>query len=272
MKRLNWMLAALVIGAFLLQACGAVTTVESGSAVSEAGKSAAAESLPAVAVEDRASRARDDKSDADVAASAITEVQALQLAEGTTVTVSEATNCRTGPGIAYDLVVIVEAGQAVEVGATYPFGPYVVVNNPNGHNSCWLWLEYADRSDFGGLDLPEAVKPPEPTEAPEAFEWSGYWTAWVEGTAYTFYVYVDGSHLTGEFIDGYGNSVILNGQMDASGRTVQGTYAWAGSSSYFKMQAKNYEGSLFIGQWGPSLGEFCGARDTLPQPSPCLGP
>lgn len=271
MKRIHWMLALLAITTFVLQACGGAATVDGPSLVSEEGEQGTSASLAEAVAEAVPSRARDNSAEAE-AEDETAAVDVQQLANGPTVTVSQATNCRSGPGKDYDLLAIVEAWQSVEVVATYPFGPYVVVDNPNGFDTCWLWLEHADNSDFSAFDLPEAERPPLPEPKPEDFDWSGYWTAWVEGTAYTFYVYVDGSNFTGEFIDGYGQSVRLSGQITSDGRIVNGSWVWGGRSSSFRIQARGQEGGLFVGHWGPSFGEFCGARETLPQPAPCLGP
>lgn len=188
------------------------------------------------------------------------------------VTVSRDTNCRTGPSIDYDLVAIAEAGEPHEVVAIYPLAYYVVIQNPNGVGDCWLWLGYADQTDFRGLGLPEAVPPPPPEPDPEPFDWSGHWNVAIEGELYTMYIYVEGLHFTGEFLDTSGNQVLLIGEFSDNFNTVSGTWVWGGRSSTFIAFARYPERNYFVGQWGPSLGAFCGFQFGVKEPVPCLGP
>src|SRR3972149_5142078 len=64
------------------------------------------------------------------------------------VSVSVDTHCRSGPRIDYKLLTTILVGEQVIVLATSNFADYVVVTRPNGAGSCWLWLRYADRTDF----------------------------------------------------------------------------------------------------------------------------
>ena len=58
--------------------------------------------------------------------------------------VSQATNCRTGPGSAYPFVVSLRPEQVVEVTARSTVDNYWFVANPNQADEyCWLWGEYA---------------------------------------------------------------------------------------------------------------------------------
>jgi hypothetical protein len=54
-------------------------------------------------------------------------------------------------------------GEEVEVKAVYPGGEYAVVQRINGSGSCWLWLRYANQTDFSGYNLPIATMPPTST-------------------------------------------------------------------------------------------------------------
>jgi hypothetical protein len=86
-----------------------------------------------------------------------------------TVTVSTDTNCRTGPNINYDLVIIFKVGASAEVIATYP--NYWVIKYIGGNGAtCWLWDKYAtvvgDTSQLP-LATPPPL-PPTPTPAPSA--------------------------------------------------------------------------------------------------------
>ncbi len=78
------------------------------------------------------------------------------------VTVSQATNCRSGPGIDYDLLGAVNVGQTAVVVGKYTPGNYVIINNLNGVGTCWLWGQYATVSG-NTTGLPEMTPPPTPT-------------------------------------------------------------------------------------------------------------
>lgn len=84
------------------------------------------------------------------------------------VSVSVDTNCRSGPRVDYSLLTTILVGEEVEVVATFPGSDYVVVRRINGSGSCWLWLRYANRTDFSGYNLPVATQPPTstPTRTP----------------------------------------------------------------------------------------------------------
>jgi hypothetical protein len=78
------------------------------------------------------------------------------------VTVSTNTNCRTGPGIQYDLVGGLNVGQtAIVVGKNSSTG-YWIINNPGKSGTCWLWGEYATVSG-NTAGLTEYSIPPTPT-------------------------------------------------------------------------------------------------------------
>ena len=78
------------------------------------------------------------------------------------VTVSENTNCRTGPGLAYDLIgalLVGEVGNVVGLGQGVN---YIVINNPDLAGTCWLWLEFATLAGDTS-QLPQMTPPPPPT-------------------------------------------------------------------------------------------------------------
>jgi hypothetical protein len=80
------------------------------------------------------------------------------------VTLSQATNCRTGPGVNYDLLGTFQPGQTIEVVGKHPTGEYWYVRNPNNPNSyCWLWGAYAIGGNLGSV--PAFTPPPSPTSA-----------------------------------------------------------------------------------------------------------
>jgi len=94
-----------------------------------------------------------------------------------TVTVSSATNCRTGPGANYDLVLTFQPGATAEVVGKYTASNYWIIKTPTG-GTCWLWGAYAtvqgDTSSLAEIAPPTA--PPvaaAPTTAPTSSSGSG---------------------------------------------------------------------------------------------------
>lgn len=86
-----------------------------------------------------------------------TPTSAVPLAQ-----VSVPTNCRTGPGIIFDQVSILDVGRQVEVIARNASGTYWVVRNPGGEGTCWLWDQYVTITG-STADLPIWDSPPTPT-------------------------------------------------------------------------------------------------------------
>jgi len=81
------------------------------------------------------------------------------------VSVSSATNCRTGPSVAYDLLWTMQPGQTAEVVGKHTPSGYWIIKYPNGQ--CWLWGQYATVSGNIG-PLPEYPQPPTPTPSKPA--------------------------------------------------------------------------------------------------------
>lgn len=106
------------------------------------------------------------------------------------VRVSSATNCRTGPGIIYDLLWTMKPTDLTTVVGRHSPSGYWIVNKPNG-GTCWLWGEYATVS--GNINsLPEFPQPPTPTAskpaAPENFKAS---TSCSPGQLFTTNIHVE---------------------------------------------------------------------------------
>ena len=78
------------------------------------------------------------------------------------VEVSVPTNCRTGPGKAYDRVSILDVGKQVEIVGRNADSSYWVVENPGGTGECWLWGYYAVVTGQTS-GLPVWQTPPTPT-------------------------------------------------------------------------------------------------------------
>ncbi len=82
------------------------------------------------------------------------------------VSVSLDTNCRVGPGKAYDMVGSLMVGEVAEVVARDPSGRYLYIRNPDQSNGfCWLWVEYATVAGNVAV-LPMYTPPPTPTPVP----------------------------------------------------------------------------------------------------------
>lgn len=77
------------------------------------------------------------------------------------VTVTAATNCRTGPGTEYDLLFTLQPGQVAQIVGTDLPDNYWIINMPGG-GVCWLWGQYAVVSgNIAGLQ--QFAVPPTPT-------------------------------------------------------------------------------------------------------------
>ncbi len=85
------------------------------------------------------------------------------------VTVSVATNCRTGPNPNYPFVMLFQPGMTAQVVAKYTPSNYWIINMPNG-GTCWLWGSYATvQGNVAGLQEatpPQLVMVQQPTLVP----------------------------------------------------------------------------------------------------------
>jgi hypothetical protein len=86
-----------------------------------------------------------------------------------TVSVSVQTNCRSGPGTAYDILGILNVGQTAEmVGRSSSNDNWIIKLPSNPTVTCWLWGQYA--SVVGNTaGLPVVDPPPTPTP-PASFD------------------------------------------------------------------------------------------------------
>jgi hypothetical protein len=83
------------------------------------------------------------------------------------ISVTVATNCRVGPGRAYDRIGALMVGEVAEVVGRNPNGNYWYIRNPDSSNGfCWLWGEYATLVGNVGA-LPVYTPPPTPTPTPD---------------------------------------------------------------------------------------------------------
>lgn len=98
------------------------------------------------------------------------------------ISVSVATNCRTGPGRIYDRVGGLQPGQVAEVIGRNDASNYWYIRNPSRDGFCWLWGEYATvTGNFAAL--PVYTPQPTPTPMPDFTadyhgleSCSGWWT------------------------------------------------------------------------------------------------
>jgi hypothetical protein len=82
------------------------------------------------------------------------------------VSVSVQTNCRSGPGTAYDKIGIVNVGQTAEVVGRSMYNDYWIIKLPsNPAITCWLWGQYA--TVVGNISGLPSINPP-PTPTPKA--------------------------------------------------------------------------------------------------------
>ena len=82
------------------------------------------------------------------------------------VSVSVETNCRTGPGKAYDILGVLQVGVSAEVvGQVSGGGSWIIRLPSNPAIICWLWTQYA--TVVGNTSgLPFYTPPPTPTPVP----------------------------------------------------------------------------------------------------------
>jgi len=82
------------------------------------------------------------------------------------ISVSIPTNCRTGPGSAYQQVGALLVGKTVQVYARDPSGMFWYIQNPDRPGEfCWVWGQYATITGLTYI-LPMYTPPPTPTATP----------------------------------------------------------------------------------------------------------
>jgi hypothetical protein len=78
------------------------------------------------------------------------------------VSVSTATNCRTGPSTDFSIIITLNPGILAELVGKNTGLNYWIIKVPGGGGECWLWGQYA--STQGNVAaLPEYLPPPTPT-------------------------------------------------------------------------------------------------------------
>ena len=90
------------------------------------------------------------------------------------VTVSVPTNCRVGPGVAYQRVGALLVGEVAEVVGRHASRDYWIIRNPDRPGElCWLWGAYATLTGNTGV-IPEFTPPPSPTPPPTSTPFPGF--------------------------------------------------------------------------------------------------
>ncbi len=187
--------------------------------------------------------------------------------------VSVDTNCRVGPGKVYDWLGALTVGEAAEVLARSADGQYWVIRNPDHPGgTCWLWGNYATVEGPIG-NLPVWDPPPTPTPSRD---WTGAWSAWVEGessgepfyVAATMSIHVSGDNFTGTLTI-MSQTVDINGYLNADRSVASGTWTSPSDSGPFVFYW--VDETQFRGNYDGTLG-WCGAREGVVQPNPCFAP
>ena len=199
------------------------------------------------------------------------------------ISVSQNTNCRTGPSQFYAYVLTFNVGQQAEVLKTYNGANYVVIRNPSGSGDCWLWLQYANETNFASFNLPIATQPPTPfptataTNTTAPFNFEGSWNVFFGGYYGSMNIFKSGNNISSTLIldvSGTDYKYDISGSIGGGGQTASGTWDLvdpAGGDGNFQWQIKSGNPNQFIGNGGGTY-DFCGWRSGSSQPSPCKWP
>jgi hypothetical protein len=79
--------------------------------------------------------------------------------------VNESTNCRSGPGQAFEILFTFLPGASTEIVGSYPQDGYWIVKMPNSQQTCWIWGEYSTASG-SHWTVPSMTPPAPPTQSP----------------------------------------------------------------------------------------------------------
>lgn len=192
------------------------------------------------------------------------------------VSVSMNTNCRTGPGLQFDLVGSLLVGEQAEVVGVVPDGDYWIIKNPRRAGECWLWGNYATIvGQTAGLPIFTSPPTPTPSYTPTpVYNWTGTWTTSFGVTGMMHETHVITLTQTNGTVAGSFNlglaMVNLNGTLSPDYMTLTGT--WSDSTSSGTFVFKLVSPDQFIGNRDGGIYEWCGHRAGAGLPSPCMGP
>ncbi|MBN2117551.1 MAG: SH3 domain-containing protein [Anaerolineales bacterium] len=103
-------------------------------------------------------------------------------------TVKESTNCRTGPGEAYEIVFTYLSGKKLEIVGHSDRGNFwLVKSNESPTGTCWLWGEYVDVTGSYWA-VSSVTPPPTTTSAPPIAPSIQKWDYFCSGGTLTFTV------------------------------------------------------------------------------------
>jgi hypothetical protein len=176
------------------------------------------------------------------------------------------TNCRSGPLAVYDLIRTFLTGETAQITGKDAGGDYWYVTDPSQPGKdCWLWGRYVTISGDTG-NVPVFTPPPTPTPS---YIWTGHWDVWVTGNPSSMDLTQSGTSVTGTYhaSSDYG----ITGTTSEGGRTLSGTVLGPAVAFVFRMTTDTNQ---FTGYYATTLSHYdwCGARNGAGQPSPCQGP
>jgi len=210
------------------------------------------------------------------------------------VSVTTDTHCRSGPRLDYSLLTTINVGQQVEVLKTFS-NDYAVVKNPNSSGDCWLFLKFANTTDFSAFALPTATLPPTPTAINTATAtytptatypeyWEGAWTSQATNSPGVFCSMTlaeSDNSITGTF-ECPNVTGTVSGTLSTDHRHVNGEYVvrqttppdTENGSFEWQLVANNIANNQFIGHFNVDNfgGGWCGWRAGASIPSPCQWP
>lgn len=163
MKKLLIMTSLLVIA---LSSCNYPTEPAPGITVEQQAATAVAQTLTAAAEEQPvplASPTLSVTTPAPTAAAPTIQPNATPSNVPTTLTVDANTNCRSGPGPDYPVVIILVPGSTYQMIARTVDNTYWVVTEIGKSNQCWVASEYSNA--FGDVTLLPVTTPSAPTSA-----------------------------------------------------------------------------------------------------------
>lgn len=206
----------------------------------------------------------------EAAAPAVSEEEApTSTSSVAVISVSQGTNCRSGPGNEYPVVAFVEPGVQLEIVGWEGYGVFYVVKNPQGGEDCWLWAEYAtlegDTSNLAKVEIPNT---PEGTVS-----WAGTWQMLIDGKTIPVVLTQESKVIKGFFKIG-DLDYSFSGVVNADNTQVNGYYSDSDENEgqfIFSMVVGTT--NQFQGMARPAAGKqfaWCGHRSGAGMPGTCM--
>jgi hypothetical protein len=186
------------------------------------------------------------------------------------------TNCRLGPHPVYAVIGYLTTDQtSTVVGQLEGGGWWYIQNTTPGREDCWVW---GDTTAVTGdtSNLPYITPPPTPTPQPLP-DWTGNWMTWIDGDTYNIYISQSGDQISFpiEAYAAYGTLSDNNHRISGSLVLTNSNTPTPTSSAPYTFEWHLLEnGDQFRGRLsnGTQTEAWCGSRNSMPQPDPCLGP